>query len=200
VDAANIEGMNESPTNELASKIARLVKERGWNQEEFARIARLNRHTARQIIQANESRRLRNATVGACARALGLTVHELTTLPLERLLPRMVEGAANQPDNSLRRMYADATQPELRAWLERNPDRARQLSEAEREELLSMQGPEGPLSAFGVEGFVERIERRRKLIQQVNLIAGTEYLGLLEQMVALIHDKVQPTREPGHSP
>ena len=45
--------MNEQPSSatvELANKIARLVEERGWNQEEFARIARLNRHTVRQIL------------------------------------------------------------------------------------------------------------------------------------------------------
>ena len=32
---------------ELALKIKRLVQERGWNQEDFARIADLNRHTVR---------------------------------------------------------------------------------------------------------------------------------------------------------
>src|SRR5262249_20201461 len=155
-------------------------EERGWNQEEFARIARLNRHTVRQILLPGGQRRLRNATIGACAKALGLTVSELRTLPLERLLPRMVEGAAG-PDDPLRRFYDLATQPELRAWLERNPDRARHFTEEERQEILSLQGPEGPLSAFGVDAFVQRLERRRKLLQQVHTIAGTEYLDLLEQ-------------------
>ena len=43
--------MDEQTLNdsvELASKIARLVQERGWNQEDFARIADLNRHTVRR--------------------------------------------------------------------------------------------------------------------------------------------------------
>jgi hypothetical protein len=185
-----------TPVNaELATKIARLVEERGWNQEEFARIARLNRHTARQILLPGGQRRLRNATISACARALGLTVNDLRSLPLERLLPRMVDGSVGGPDDSLRRMYEQATQPELRAWLERNPDRARQLSEEEIDELLSLQGTGGPLAAVGVDGFVERIERRRKLIQQIHAIAGTEYLDLLEQLVALLYEKVQPSRE-----
>ena len=56
----------ETPSNDLAHKIARLVEERGWNQEEFARIARLNRHTIRQILVDGGSRRLRNATISAC--------------------------------------------------------------------------------------------------------------------------------------
>jgi hypothetical protein len=179
----------------LSQKIKRLVEERGWNQEDFARSARLNRHTARQILGAAGQRRLRNATISACARALGLTVSELRTWPLEKLLPRMVESSASGPDDALRRMYDQATQPELRAWIERNPDRARRLDEDEMEELLGMQGEGGPLNAFGVDAFVQRIERRRKLVEQIHAIAGTEYLDLLEQLVALLHEKVQPTHD-----
>lgn len=195
--------MDASPTEnanaELALKIKRLVEERGWNQEEFARIANLNRHTVRQILRGGD-RRLRNATISDCARALGLTVNELRTQPLEKLLPRMAQGAAGTADNLLRRTYDQATQPDLRAWLERNAERARQLSEDEIEELLAAQGDDGPLSAVGVETFVRRIERRRQLYRQIDVIAGTEYLGLLEQLVTLIHDKVRPAtadvREP----
>ena len=182
---------------ELARKIARLVQERGWNQEEFARVARLNRHTVRQILAGGDRRRLRNATVGACARALGLTVNELRTQPLERLLPRMAEGHPANGDSPLRRLYEQATQPELRAWTERNPDRAARLTGAEVDELLSLQGSGGPLTAFGVESFVERLERRRNLIERVNVVAGTEYLDLLEQLVGLLYEKVQPSRDHG---
>jgi hypothetical protein len=182
---------------ELAHKIARLVEERGWNQEEFARIARLNRHTVRQILVEGGTRRLRNATVSACARALGLSVNDLRTLPLERLLPRMREAQAPPGEDRLRQLFAEATQPELLAWIERNPDRARRLSAEELDELLALQGANGPLTAFGVEGFVERLERRRKLVQQVQAVAGTEYIDLLEQLVALLYDKVRPNREQG---
>src|SRR5579872_5915607 len=117
-----------SAGDDLAAKITRLVQERGWNQEEFARITRLNRHTARQILLPGPRRRLRNATIGACARALGLTVNELRTQPLEKLLPRMAEGQPANGESPLRRLYDEATQPDLRAWTERNPDRAARLS------------------------------------------------------------------------
>src|SRR5438874_2236452 len=83
-----------------------------------------------------------------CAHALGLTVSELRDVPLEKLLPRMNvklpdagSGAAEQ-----RRLFEAATQPELRSWLERNPERARQLDEADIDELLSLQGTGGPLT------------------------------------------------------
>src|SRR6266851_819376 len=110
---------SETSTSDLSAKIARLVQERGWNQEDFARIANLNRHTVRTILQQSDGRRLRNATVMACARALGLTVNELRTLPLERLLPRMHGAPADSDDDALKRLYDLGKQPELVAWLER---------------------------------------------------------------------------------
>src|SRR5262245_14917684 len=95
--------------SDLIVKIARLVEERGWNQEEFARIAGLNRQTVRHILLQHDGRKLRNATISACAKALGLGVSELRTLPLERLLPRMngdKKTAANEEQR--RRLYDEA--------------------------------------------------------------------------------------------
>lgn len=179
---------------ELARKIARLVEERGWNQEDFHRITELNRQTVHQILQpeSNGARKLRNATVGACARALGLTVSELRQLPLERLLPRMHAQAQPEADATRRRLYDEATQPELTAWLERNPDRAKLLSPEEIDELLSIQGVGGPMSANGVEYYVKQVERKRQLIQRVQVVANTEYLDLLEQFIGVLFEKVQP--------
>ena len=173
----------------LCEKIARLVQERGWNLEEFARQAELNRLTVRSIVQGGE-RRLHNATVAACARALGLGVDELRQVPIERLLPRMHTPVV--PGESLRRLYETASQPELAAWMERNPERAAQLTPDELDELLSLQGTGGPLTSFGVEHFVTMIERKRDLIDKVQAIAGTEYIDFLERFVDLLYEKVQP--------
>lgn len=185
------------PSQNLCAKIARLVEERGWNQEEFARIADLNRLTVRSIFQGGQ-RRLHNATVSACARALGLSVNDLRAQPLERLLPRMHE----QPPGgeNLRRLHEQASQPELLAWIERNPERAAQLRPEEIDELLSLQGTGGPLTAFGVAHWVELIERKRRLLEQVAVVAGTEYIDMLEQFVGLLFEKVQPYRDRGMTP
>jgi transcriptional regulator with XRE-family HTH domain len=183
------------PNTHLASKIAALVAEKGWNQEDFARIAGINRHTVRQLVQGGDDRRLRNATVAACARALGLSVNDLRHAPLSALLPRMHQPAAPAAlsgDERLRRLFEKATQPELRSWLERHPERSRQLSDDEIEELLAIQNTGRPLSAYAIEEIVTQMERRRNLIDQVLVIAGTRYLELLEQMVGLIYEKVQP--------
>jgi transcriptional regulator with XRE-family HTH domain len=182
----------ETHRDELAGKIAALIEERGWNLEDFARRTGLNRQTIRQILKRNVARRLRNGTISRCARAFGLSVSELRALPMEQLLRRLADGASRTEDESCRRLYDEATQPELLAWMERNPERAAHLSAAEIDELLSLQGTGGPLTSIGVEHFVEVIERKRRLIQQVNVIAGTEYLDMLEQLISLLYDKVQP--------
>jgi transcriptional regulator with XRE-family HTH domain len=178
---------------ELANKIARLVEERGWNQEDFARISKLNRHTVRQILLGGPKRRLRNATVSQCATALGLTVTELRNLPLERLLPRM-HGKPPADEEALKLLYERATLPDLTGWLDRNKERAAQLLPEEVQELLDMQAPNGPLEKLGVENCVELLERRRKLVCQVREIAGTEYLDLVEQFVRLVYDKIKGPR------
>jgi transcriptional regulator with XRE-family HTH domain len=187
---------NDAADN-LCAKIARLVRERGWNQEEFARMADLNRLTVRSIFQGGP-RRLHNATVGACARALGLSVNDLRVLPLEQLLTRM--NAPPGPAESLRVLHERASQPELVAWIERNPERAARLRPDEVDELLSLQGTGGPLTAFGVAHWVDMIERKRRLLEQVAVVAGTEYIELLEQFVAVLYDKVQPYRDRAITP
>jgi hypothetical protein len=183
--------MNGQPSQDLAHKIARLVDERGWNQEDFSRIANLNRQTVHQILYDGQ-RTLRNSTVSACARALGLTVNDLKNLPLERLLPRMHDKVPAGSDENLAQLYEAATQPELRAWIDRNPERAKQLDADAVDELLSLQGTGGPLTSFGVDHFVNQIQRRRELKSKVDAIAGTEFLEVLEKIVDLMYEKVQP--------
>jgi transcriptional regulator with XRE-family HTH domain len=178
---------------DLATKIARLVEERGWNQEYFARVADLNRQTVHQILQPNGDHRLRNTTVAACAKALGLSVSELRHVSLDRLLLRV--GTPTSETAVLHRLYEQATQPELMSWLERNPQRAKHLSSAEIDELLSVQGTGGPLTSVGVEHYVKQIERKRRLLEQIHVIAGTEYIDLLEKFVELMYEKVQPYRD-----
>ena len=178
---------------DFAHKIAKLVEEKGWNQEDFARISNLNRHTVRQILNGGPERRLRNATVSQCAEAFGLTVNELRTLPLDRLLMR-VHGKAPADEEALKRLHAQAALPEFVSWLNRNPERATDLRSDEIYELLEMQTVGGPMERLGVEHFVELIERRRELICQVRMIAATEYLGLMEQLVKLLFEKVSNTR------
>ncbi|MGL4419681.1 MAG: helix-turn-helix transcriptional regulator [Gemmataceae bacterium] len=174
---------------ELANKIARLVEERGWNQEDFARIANLNRHTVRQILNGGPKRRLRNATISQCAEALGLTVNELHTLSLERLLRRL-RGRPAADSEALKALTESATLPDLKVWIERNKERASELRLDEVQEILQSQAPAGILEQYGVEHFIELVERRRKLQIQIRELANTEYLELIERFVTLAFEKV----------
>ena len=188
-----MDGVTAKPGGDLANKIARLVEERGWNQEDFARISKLNRHTVRQILHGGPKRQLRNATVSQCAKALGLAVSELRNLPLDRLLVRM-QGKSPIDEEAQKLLYERATLPDFVNWLERNRDRAATLRSDEINELLEMQNPGGALEKLGVDYCVELIERRRSLVSQIKEIAGTEYIDLLEQLVKLIYEKVKPRR------
>lgn len=174
-------------TGPLAEKIARLVRERGWTIQQFAAASRLNRHTARKIIE-DQPKWLRGDTLKACAQALGCSVDELTHLSAEALLRRAAQadapGAAPSPD-ALR-----AEQPALADWLEAHPHHG--LSAAQLAELASIQGVGGPLTAEGVAHFVDRVRRKEKLLRQVEILAGTAYLPLLEQLAELMLAKLDP--------
>lgn len=178
---------------ELAYKIAKLVEERGWNQEVFARISRLNRHTVRQILNGGPKRRLRNDTVRRCADALGLTVNELCTLTIDRLLPRM-HGKPPADEEAFKMLTDRAALPDLVNWLARNRTRAMDLRADEIGELLDAQNPGGVLEKLGVEPFVEFLERRRALVHKVHQLANSEYVGCLETIVGLLFEKVQASK------
>jgi transcriptional regulator with XRE-family HTH domain len=174
----------------VPEKLARLVAERGWNQDEFARRAGIHRTTARQIL-TRPNRDLRNQTLRQCADALGLSVNELVAQPLEKLLLRVHPPRAAEAQLA----FDLSSQPLLQTWMERNSDRAADLTPSELEELVSLQGTGGPLTLAGVEHFVTLIERKRELRRRIEAIAGTEYLNLLEQIVELLFERIQPYRE-----
>lgn len=177
---------------ELAAKIARLVEERGWNQEDFARIANLNRHTVREIMKSNgDGRRLRNATISQCAAALGLQVNELRNTSLERLLPRMHGKTPEKDLGGSKKLAEQASSKELLEWLREHPDRASQITEEEADDLLAQDGPEKGIAQLGVEHWVELIERRRRILRRVHAIATTGYIDLLEPLVNLMFEKIQ---------
>ena len=101
----------------------------------------------------------------------------------------------------LKMLTTNATLPELTAWLERNEERSAEFNAEEVDELLEMQVAGGALERLGVEQCVEMIERRRRLMAQVRMIACTEYLDLVEQVVELVQHKLQAVKaEVGRRP
>jgi hypothetical protein len=123
-----------------------------------------------------------------------VTVYDLCELPLEDLLGRPRDEMTTPPSTT-NRTYEEATQPELLDWVQSNTKRAEKLTADEWDELLSLQGTGGPLTAQGVEFYVDLIERKRRLMEKMAVIAGTEYIDLLEQFVNVLHEKIQPYRD-----
>src|SRR5262249_20764049 len=150
-----------------------------------------NRLTVRQILHGGP-RRPRPGTIIACARALGLSPHDLRTQSLAALLSRRPRLDHAAGADHLRRLYEQATQPELLARLGAKRDPATRLTPDEIDELLSLQGTGGPLTRAGLAHFLHLLERRRQLRSKVDAIAGTEYLDLLTQLINLLYDKIQP--------
>lgn len=174
----------------LSGKIAGLVRERGWSQHEFARRAGLSRQTVREILEQTCRRRLRNRTIYGCARALGMSVAQLRE-DGNGQVPQAAD-AGNPPVFAEDLRYDMATQPQVKRWLEDQESEAARYTPAEIGELLSMQGTGGPLTAEGLEAALRQLDRKRKLIDRVHVIAGTEYLGLLERLVEWLYERVQP--------
>ncbi len=178
---------HEAFTPSLQNKIAALVEERGWNQEEFARITRLHRHTIRKIL-LGPAFKLRNATVESCARALGISVHDLHQRPLDFLLHQIRQSNAPELGRHFQRLQDQAYQPDLKSWIERNPERARTLSSKDADELVLFQ-KSGNFNTSSLEAFVIRLERKRRLLEKIHHLQSSKNLELLEQMVDLMHQQ-----------
>jgi lambda repressor-like predicted transcriptional regulator len=174
----------------LSGRIAALVRERGWCQKEFARRAGLSVQTVREILERSCPRRLRNRTIFGCAQALGISVAELRGDNGAHSKDAANGNGRSLLEEDLR--YDLATQPQVKEWLQNQRTEATQYSREEIGELLSIQGTGGPLTVDGLAAARRLVERKRELIQRVHVIAGTEYLGLLESVVSWLFQRIQP--------
>jgi len=71
---------------------------------------------------------------------------------------------------------------------QRNPERSRNLTPDEVEELLACKEQAATLDVW-LEHFVSHIERRRELLEKVRAIAASDFLPLLEQLVDDLREK-----------
>lgn len=79
--------------------------------------------------------------------------------------------------------FERAIQKGIAQWKNENLARAAELTEEEWDELYSLFGVGGPLTMQGVEHFVGIIERRRKLVEILHILAGTHHLAELERIM-----------------
>ena len=183
------------PSVNLRGKIASLVRERGWSQKEFARRAGLSRQTVREVLDQACPRRLRNQTIFGCAQALDMSVTQLCDPA--KFAASNPAGHANRPFLTEDLRYDLATQPQVREWLDNEKTDAARYTQDEIAELLSMQGTGGPLTEEGLKAALRLLDRKRRLIERIQVIAGTEHLDLLEGIVECLFERVQPYAEFG---
>lgn len=181
-----------SETLPVTEKLARLVREKGWTPRHLAQAAKIDPRTAAALC-AGSKKKARNDIVKAAANALGLTVDELHHVELPVLLRRVREAeSAAAPVERLRQR-----QPALADWLENTPQH--DLTPLEIEELASLQGTGGPLTAAGLEEWMERLRRKRQLLRRTEILAGTSYLPLLEEITRLMLAELDPSRQQAQS-
>ncbi len=178
-----IEDTNES----IQKKIATLVEERGWNQEEFARTTRLNRHTIRKIL-LGPAFKLRNATIESCARALGISVHDLHIRTTDALVVLLRQSSLVEQGKHFQRLQDQTFQPDLKLWVERYPERARTLSSRDVDDLILFQKA-GNFNTSSLEAFVIRLERKRRILEKLSHLKNSKHLEMLEQMIDLMHQQ-----------
>ncbi len=132
---------------------------------------------------------LRNRTIFGCAE---LWVWPWPISAQTDLASPDSRGTGNLPLLTEDLRYDLATQPQVRQWLEDQGTQAARYTQDEIGELLSMQGTGGPLTAEGLQAALRLLDRKRRLIERVHVIAGTEHLGLLEGIVDCLFERVQP--------
>jgi len=176
--------MSQEATS-LQQKIARLISQKGWNQEDFARISRLNRHTVRKIVLGKEFK-LRNSTLESCARAFGLTPDQLTHSPLELLLSKLDTNQTPVQQQRYRRLLEGITREELKHWMEKHPDRARMLDSAAIDEILSFQ-KNPSFNQGNLETLILRLERKGRILEKVRHLNHPRHLEVLEHLLDTMH-------------
>lgn len=178
----------------IQEKIARLITQKGWNQEEFARVARINRHTVRKILKG-PAFKLRNSTVESCARAFGLTPDHLIQNPIDLLLSRMDTTLAPMQQQRHRQLLEGATRNELKHWLEKHPERSHLLDASAIEEILGYQRNPS-FNASNLETLILRLERKARVLEKVRHLNHPRHLEVLEHLLDTMHSNLQGGRQP----
>lgn len=176
--------MSQEATS-LQQKIARLITQKGWNQEDFARISRLNRHTVRTIMLGKEVK-LRNSTLESCARAFGFTPDQLIQSPLELLLSKLDTNQTPVQQQRYRRLLEGITREELKNWMEKHPDRARLLESSAIDEILSFQ-TNPSFNPGNLETLILRLERKARILEKVRHLNHPRHLEVLEHLLDTMH-------------
>lgn len=162
---------DESPQPLLGKKIREQRANRGWDQTRLAREAGISRTTLSQL-ENGTGPEPRPSTVGKVSQALGLP-------PAWWNEDRDVAGAFDR-----------ATNPEVQAVADRHPEYFANLTTADWGELHSVFGTGGALTEEGVLTEVARLQAKRELIRQLEVVLETHLGEAATAMIRGLYERI----------
>jgi transcriptional regulator with XRE-family HTH domain len=124
--------------------------------------------------------------------------------PHSRTLHRLAEGlgvSADQffvePTQLLYRCFDRATNPVVQEVLESRPELFQNWTEADFDELHSRFGAGGALTREGVVESVRRMNRKREIIEKIELLFETGEADILGRIIDLFYEKISSNAKPG---
>jgi transcriptional regulator with XRE-family HTH domain len=157
----------------LADNVQRLMAHEGCTVEELARRCALSRATIKGILAGTQRPQAR--TLHRLAGGLGVDVDEL------------FQNSATLAQ----RRFDRATNPAVEHFVRRHPQRFEDWLPDDFDELYSQFGTGGALTEEGVAAVAEKIDLKRRVHAQVDLILETAEAQLLEQMVEVLYRRVK---------
>ncbi|REJ94083.1 MAG: XRE family transcriptional regulator [Planctomycetota bacterium] len=122
-------------------------------------------------------------------------IAEALEIPVEQLLCPPGRGEA-APQRAATATFDRATNPEVSAVIDDRPDLFRGWSEQELDELYSMFGTGGQLTARGVVLAAEAINRKREAIRKLDVVLETHLREDAIHLVDTLYRMVQPGQMP----
>lgn len=179
---------------EVGERIRALARRKGWSVAELARRAGLKRQTLHRL-QRGETRRPQIATLHKLARAL--------EVPVEQLCDEPSGSSASEEDgpippsnlsreNRMRRRFDRETNPGVAEVAEESPELFFGWTEETWDELYSTFGTGGALNRRGVTETARRINRKRKTLEQLEVLLETHLADVAARMVGTLYEMVVP--------
>lgn len=162
---------DESPQPLLGQKIREQRAHRGWDQSRLAREAGISRTTLSQL-ENGKGPEPRPSTVGKVSQALGLP------------------PAWWDQDRDAASAFDRATNPEVQAVADRHPEIFANLTSTDWEELHSVFGTGGALTEEGVLTQVARLQEKRELIRQLEVVLETHLGEAATAMIRGLYERV----------
>ncbi len=158
---------------DFATNLRRLLARRGLTVEDLASASGLDLRTLRGVL--NSSKRPHSRTLHRLAAALEVPADELF----------------QDPSLLAHRLFDRRTNPVVEQVVAARPELVRGWGEADFDELYSQFGHGGALTEMGVIETARGMNRRREVVEKVELIMQTAEGELLAEMIEVLYRRIR---------